>query len=150
MVQTHRDPLKVIASVSALAAHLRRMASDETSIAEAAVEYADDIFLGLDRGDGRPRSTACSPPAQVVDVQFADFVADPIATIAEIYERLGRELTGAAVDADACVPRRAPRRRGRRRAPATGSPTPASTPAALRERAAAYQARHAVASEVLR
>jgi hypothetical protein len=92
VVQTHRDPLKVIASVSALAAHLRRMASDDTSIAEAATSYADDIFVGLDRGmDARDRGTFA--PAQFVDVHFAEFVGDPLATIERLYAALGRELT---------------------------------------------------------
>ena len=96
-MQTHRDPLKVISSVSALAAHLRRMASDETSIPEAAAEYAEDIFLGLDRGmDARDRGVF--PAEQLVDVQFAEFVADPLTTIAAIYARLGRDLTGEAAD----------------------------------------------------
>jgi hypothetical protein len=95
LVQTHRDPLKVIASVSALVAHLRQMASDDTSIAEAADEYADDILVGLDRGiDARDRGTF--PADQVVDVQFTDFVADPVASIAQIYAALGRELTPRA------------------------------------------------------
>lgn len=97
VVQTHRDPLKVIASVSALAAHLRQMASHETSIAEAADAYAEDIFEGLDRGMAA-RDDGTLPAAQVVDVQFSDFVADPIATIGVIYDRLGRELTDEAAD----------------------------------------------------
>jgi len=92
VVQTHRDPLKVIASVSALATHLRRMASDENSITEVAADYADDIFLGLDRGiSARDRHTF--PPGQVVDVQFAEFRADPFSTIRQLYAALGRELT---------------------------------------------------------
>jgi hypothetical protein len=92
LVQTHRDPLKVIASVSALVAHLRQMASDETSVAEAASEYADDILTGLERGiEARDRGTF--PADQVVDVHFTDFVADPLASIAQIYAALGRELT---------------------------------------------------------
>ena len=92
VVQTHRDPLKVIASVSALVAHLRRMASDETSVAEAASEYGDDIFDGLDRGMAA-RDRGALPAGQVVDVQFADFVADPLTAIAGIYAGIGRELT---------------------------------------------------------
>ena len=92
LVQTHRDPLKVIASVSALVAHLRQMASDETSVAEAASEYGDDILLGLDRGiEARDHGTF--PADQVVDVHFTDFVTDPLRSIAQIYAALGRELT---------------------------------------------------------
>jgi hypothetical protein len=97
LVQTHRDPLRVISSVSALAAHLRQMSSSDGTIAEAAAGYADDILVGLDRGMAA-RDDGTLPADQVVDVQFTDFVADPLATIAVIYERLGRELTGEAAD----------------------------------------------------
>lgn len=94
VVQTHRDPLKVIASTSALAAHLRGLASDEPSIAEVAEGYADDIFLGLDRGiEARDRGTF--PPSQIFDVHFTEFVADPLSTIAKVYVALGRELTAS-------------------------------------------------------
>jgi hypothetical protein len=92
VVQTHRDPLKVVASVSALVTHLRGMASDETSIEEVAADYADDIFLGLDRGmEARDRNVL--PPEQIVDVYFETFVADPLDMIGDLYDRLGRELT---------------------------------------------------------
>jgi hypothetical protein len=94
VVQTHRDPLKVIASVSALVAHLRQMASDDTSVAEVAVDYRDDIFLGLER-DIEAREKGIVPEDQVVDVQFVDFVDDPLTAIAALYEQLGRELTPA-------------------------------------------------------
>jgi hypothetical protein len=97
IVQTHRDPLKVIASVSALAAHLRGMASDDASIAEAAGRWADDIFLGLERGmDARDRGVF--PASQFVDVHFAEFVAEPLATIDRLYTALGRELTDEAAN----------------------------------------------------
>lgn len=92
VVQTHRDPLVVVSSVSALAAHLRRMASDETTLPEAADSYAEDIFVGLDRGMAA-RDRGAFPPEQVVDVHFATFVRDPLATIGRLYDALGRELT---------------------------------------------------------
>jgi hypothetical protein len=95
VIQTHRDPLKVIASVSSLTAHLRRMASDESSSVEAADQFSDDIFVGLDRGlDARADGTL--PADQVVDVQFTDFVDDPFKTIGTIYDQLGMELTTEA------------------------------------------------------
>jgi hypothetical protein len=91
VIQTHRDPLKVIASVSALAAHLRRMASDEADIEEISAEYAEDIFEGLDRGlDARDRDVI--PAERIVDVHFGDFIADQIGTVRRIYAALGREL----------------------------------------------------------
>jgi hypothetical protein len=92
LIQTHRDPLKVVASVSALVAHLRRLASAETSIAEAAATFTDDIFVGLDRSiAARVNETIAAE--RVIDVQFTEFVAEPLAAIERIYERLRLELT---------------------------------------------------------
>ncbi len=93
IVQTHRDPLKVISSVSALTNHLRRMASDETSIADCAVQSCEEIVVGLQRG---MRVRESLPPGQVIDMQFADFMRDPFATIRSLCGRLDRELTPVA------------------------------------------------------
>jgi hypothetical protein len=95
IVQTHRDPIKVITSVSALYAQLRRMTTDEIDLHEIATQLVDDIFLGLDRGlDARARGVI--PPERIVDVQFRDFVTDPIATVRQVYAALDRELTADA------------------------------------------------------
>jgi hypothetical protein len=95
VLQTHRDPLRVIASVSALTALLRRMACDDPTITEAAAEYAEYIFEGLDRCVA-DRRRATVPPDRVIDVQLRAFVADPFATVRGIYARLGTELTPRA------------------------------------------------------
>jgi hypothetical protein len=92
VVQTHRDPLKVIASVSALVAHLRAMSSDDVAIVEVAAGYTEDVFLGLARGmDARDRRVF--PDDQVVDVHFDAFMADPLVVVGGIYAAMGRELT---------------------------------------------------------
>lgn len=91
VVQTHRDPLRVIASISALSAHLRRMSSADPDIVEVAHDYAEDIFVGLDRGMAARRA-AVIPDDRFIDVQFQDFVADPMAVARAIYAALGREL----------------------------------------------------------
>ena len=93
IVQTHRDPFNVISSISALTNHLRRMASDETTIADCAVQSCEEIVVGLQRGMALRESL---PNDQVIDVQFADFMQDPFATIRSLYERLDRELTPVA------------------------------------------------------
>ena len=95
VIQTHRDPLKVITSISALVAHLRRMASDHSSVATAAAQYSEDVFVGLERSLAA-RADGTLPPDQVIDVQFAAFMADPFATIGSIYDRLGVPLTAEA------------------------------------------------------
>ncbi len=95
VIQTHRDPLKVITSISALVAHLRRMASDESSVARAAAQYSEDIFVGLERSLAA-RTDGTLRPEQVIDVQFAEFMADPFATIGAVYDQLGLPLTAEA------------------------------------------------------
>ena len=147
VVQTHRDPLVVVASVSALAAHLRRMASDSASMQVAAQQYADDIFVGLDRGmDARDRGVL--PASQVVDVHFRAFVLDPLASIARLYDALGRTLTPEVEQRMRAFLEAHPGDGGgsgtRYRFSDTGLDADA-----LRARAKAYQERYDVATEAL-
>ncbi len=92
LVQSHRDPLRIIASLGSLVARLRSLASDDTSIPEAARDFGDIILDGLDR-TVTARENGTVPDDQVVDTQFADFMADPFATIGRVYDMLGFELT---------------------------------------------------------
>lgn len=91
IVQTHRDPLNVISSIAALTHHLRRMGSDESDIAECAAQSYEEITVGLDRGMAL-RDGGTIPSGRVIDVQFTDFVQDPLRTVGGIYQKLGREL----------------------------------------------------------
>lgn len=95
LVQTHRDPLRIVASIGSLVARLRSLASDDTSIPVAAREFADYILDGLDRSiTARENGTVSAD--RVVDVQFGAFMADPFATIHSVYERLGFALSTEA------------------------------------------------------
>jgi hypothetical protein len=95
IVHTHRDPVRVICSLASLVDLLRRLASDDVLISEVAAEWVDDIILGLDRAVAARRDGTV-PDGQAVDVLFRDFVADPMAVVTTIYERLGIELTDVA------------------------------------------------------
>ncbi|HME72362.1 MAG TPA: sulfotransferase [Myxococcota bacterium] len=92
LVQTHRDPLRIVASIASLLATLRRLATDATSIAEGGAEFADYLLDGLDRSV-TAREDGTVPAKRVIDVQFQAFLADPFACVREIYARLGLELT---------------------------------------------------------
>jgi hypothetical protein len=95
LVQTHRDPLRILASLSSLVARLRSLGSDASTVERAADDFAENILLGLDRSvDVREDGTV--PTDHVVDVQFRSFMQDPFATIHEIYEKLGLELAPEA------------------------------------------------------
>jgi hypothetical protein len=95
LIQTHRDPVRVISSISALAALLRQMSSDHSSVSRAAKQYSEDILLGLDRSVAA-RLDGTVPSHQVVDVQFAEFMSDPFATIGAVYDALGLAFTAEA------------------------------------------------------
>ena len=92
VVHTHRDPVRVVCSLASLIDLLRRLSSDDVAIGDVAGEWVDDIVLGLDRAVAA-RRLGTIPAAQAVDVNFADFMADPMAVVRQIYGRLGIELT---------------------------------------------------------
>ena len=94
LVQTHRDPVRIIASLGSLVSKLRSLSSDDTSIPGAAAEFADYIIEGLDRSvTAREDGTVAAE--RVVDVQFDEFMADPFATIQRVYDMLDIELADA-------------------------------------------------------
>jgi hypothetical protein len=95
IVQTHRDPLRVVCSLASLVDLLRRLASDDVAISEVAAEWVDDIVLGLDRAI-EARTDGTVPNGQAVDVLFRDFLQDPMAVVRTIYDRLDIELSDAA------------------------------------------------------
>lgn len=95
IVQTHRDPLNVISSIAALTQHVRRLASAHSDIRECAQQCCEEITVGLERSM-KVRDSGVLAPGQLIDVQFADFIRDPFATIRRLYTALGRELTPVA------------------------------------------------------
>ena len=92
IVQTHRDPLRVVASLVSLCTLLRSMASDAIDPHEIAVEWAPRLAQGLDASI-RARDAARLPPERVFDVHFRDFVGNEVATVRRLYERFGLVLS---------------------------------------------------------
>jgi len=95
IVQTHRDPLRIIASLSSLFAVVQATASDGVTMADVAAQWADPVLDALDRSvtareDGTVRAD------RVVDVHYGEFMADPFRTIRSIYDGSGAELTADA------------------------------------------------------
>ena len=92
VVQTHRDPLRIIASLSSLFAVVRATASDGVTMADVAAEWAEPVLDALDRSV-TARENGTIPADRVVDVHYGAFLTDPFRTIRSIYDRLGAELT---------------------------------------------------------
>lgn len=97
IVQTHRDPLKVLASFTSLVATLRRFYSGRVDARRIGEQQAGFLAAGLDRAVAfRERSRLRGD--QVLDLHFADFIADPIGQIAGLYRHFGRSLSTSAAE----------------------------------------------------
>jgi hypothetical protein len=96
IVHTHRDPLRVMASMASHATVLRRAFSDKADPFKIAADWADrwaralDEFLAV-----RNRS----PEAQFLDVGFESIESDPLGTVERVYDFLGWPLTTEARNA---------------------------------------------------
>ena len=91
-IQTHRDPVKIVASLSSLFAYLGAIFSDEVTLADTARTWSELILDGLDRSvDAREDGSIA--PDRIVDVQFEEFMADHFGAIRRIYDQWGVELT---------------------------------------------------------
>lgn len=96
LVQTHRDPAKVIASVTATVAMMRRVCSDaplrEESIARGNLAaYARVLAETTAR-----RAADSELDRRICDVHFRTLVADPIGTARQVYAHFGLDLSTAA------------------------------------------------------
>ena len=91
-MQTHRDPLKVIASLANLIALLRSMSSDHIDRAAIGAEWtarlADGMRRSMEVRDHLPPGTA-----PVFDMHFAEFIRDEVGMVRRIYAHFGLELT---------------------------------------------------------
>ncbi|MDT5346865.1 MAG: hypothetical protein QOH91_152 [Mycobacterium sp.] len=145
-MQTHRDPLNVISSIAALTHHLRRMGSDESSIAECAAQSYEEIVVGLDR-EMALRDGGAVPAGRVIDVLYTDFISDPWATISGVYQKLGRELRGDAEQKMRDFLAASPGDGGRGRYTWSDTGLDAGE---VRDRVGAYQDRYGVPTEQLR
>jgi Sulfotransferase family len=93
IVQTHRDPLRAIASMASHATVLRRAFSDSADPRQIAADWTDrwaralDDFLVV-----RERF----PAAQFLDVSYETIEGSPIEAVERVYDFLGGPLTAAA------------------------------------------------------
>jgi hypothetical protein len=95
LVQTHRDPLQILSSLTSLETTLRAMASDDIHPDEIAREWSALNIQAYDASiDARERGVV--KPDQVIDIHFAEFMDDPFAAIRRIYEKFDIPYTPEA------------------------------------------------------
>jgi hypothetical protein len=90
LVVTHRDPVKTLASTCSLIVSLTGTFSDGDFRSYIAGIWTDTVDLMINR---TLEFRDAHPEVQFVDVLYDDYIADPIAAVARLYDELGRELT---------------------------------------------------------
>ncbi|HEY8156617.1 MAG TPA: sulfotransferase [Myxococcota bacterium] len=93
IVQTHRDPVRVTASMCTMAAYGLRMSRARIDVERTGRYWADRIEQMLRASvEGRP----LVPAGQVTDVRFHDFMKDDLATVERVYAFFGEPLSQPA------------------------------------------------------
>ncbi len=112
LVVTHRDPLAVLGSVTSLVATMRWAHSDEVDFADVG-RYHADLYSGtLDHLVDLTESGALDR-AQVHHTHYAEFMADPLGTVAGVANTLGMPVANETANAMRGVSRRASAGRSR-------------------------------------
>jgi len=97
IVQTHRDPIKCMASTTSLMGTLYSMRSDQPFNAQ----LFDNIIMGEATAQRlehviKQRETGIVPAANIADSRYQDLMDDPMSCIAKIYRHFGMALSGEA------------------------------------------------------
>jgi hypothetical protein len=93
IIQTHRDPVRVIPSVCSLNRGFRQDLSAHLDLRQLGREQLEIWEQGI-LGALAVRERA--DPARFVDVQYPELLADPLGVVAGLYARLGLELRASA------------------------------------------------------
>ena len=99
-VVTHRDPIDIVASVCSLARSLGGTFSDADWTEYVRVTWPEVIGRLVDNQLAfRSAQERAGNGAAFVDISYRDLVADPIASVARLYESLGEPFSDSAEDA---------------------------------------------------
>jgi Sulfotransferase family len=144
IVQTHRDPLQVIASLASLVTLLRGLASDRVDPVAIGAEWTARLAAGLEHTMS-VRARGLPPDARVFDVQFAELLRDEVGMVRRIYAHFDLALSSEAESRMRAFLAENPRdKHGRHRYALSSA---GLDPATERGRYARYQERFGVPSE---
>jgi hypothetical protein len=90
LVLIHRDPVALCGSVCSLIQTLSSTFSDADHTRYIADHWTDMLDTSITRIEA---FRAAHPEHLIVDVQYDDLVADPVRTVARVYEGVGEELS---------------------------------------------------------
>lgn len=94
VIHTHRDPLKTMPSGASTLATVRWLRSDLALKGIGGDDRMSNTLLAL-----MSRRAQGELPDRIIDVHFADLMADPVAAVSQAYDTMGREVTGVHAEA---------------------------------------------------
>jgi hypothetical protein len=89
IIQTHRDPTRVIASFCSMVSHARGIFSDQVDSLEVGHQWGAKAARMLKQAMA---ARARLGPEAFIDVAYADLLADPIGEVRRVCERIGSPL----------------------------------------------------------
>jgi Sulfotransferase family len=101
VIQTHRAPRIAIASVCSLTA---QASAGWSTVFRGEVIGQDQLELWARGLDHFLAVRAARDPAQFCDVDYQEFTADPVGTVAAVYAHFGLTLSATALDAMRALP----------------------------------------------
>lgn len=90
IIQTHRDPAKVLASTCSLVGLMRKIFSDELDPRATGTELLKTFSRDIER---MLRVRDVLPAERVRDVRYADLLRDPCGMVRRIYEHFGLSVS---------------------------------------------------------
>ncbi len=100
VIQTHRAPRTVIGSMCSLAAHATE---GQSNVFRGPVIGTSQLELWARGLESFTAARATYDPAQFLDVDYADFTADPVATVELVYAHFGLPYSEEAASAVAAL-----------------------------------------------
>jgi hypothetical protein len=97
IVQTHRDPARTIPSTVSTTALVQWMRTDDVDAEKLAT--AIEAVFGFALNNVAERRAKGDLPERFVDVHFQELMRDPVVTLREAYDRMGRPFTEAHAEA---------------------------------------------------
>lgn len=92
IIQMHRHPLQVVASVASLDAVLRRAFSHRVNLKEIGAEALQQWAYGVESAM-QVRHSDHAAPGRFFDAYYTDLVREPISTVRRIYAHFGLRFT---------------------------------------------------------
>jgi hypothetical protein len=93
IVQTHRDPLRVMGSVLSTLHATASIRCDQIDVESLRAWFSGQSCAALLEAATQVRTRDVAKHARFVDVAYADLMRDPLATIDALYRRLDIALT---------------------------------------------------------